>query len=526
MIGERISGLSIQKKLLLAIFSVSVLVSVSSFVLIWFNQKDRLHNELTDNLTFLSKIVGEYSVATIIFDDRDGAEKVLEKLAAIPYITNAYIYDTTGVVYARYPATKVKDLSLKNPKYVRDSLYETNKSIIIIDDILYENSRYGYIQLFASRDYINGKINSNLIYLSMLFILIVFISYFLAKWIRRPLTNPIVELSNQINDITINDNYKVDISHNSKDEIGDLYRGIDVMIKKIRVQIEKQIKAEQVLSQMNEELEETVNRRTILLEAAIEQLKLEVEERERTTQELLETKDSLSKALTNEKELVDMKNRFINMISHEYRTPLTVIMSSLSLLEKYSVPNNPARFDSHTQKIRIAIKRMLEMLNDILTLGRVEDRRFVLNKEDVKVMVVFEELINELNVIFEDKHTIEINCIDENLFVNTDLNAFTHIFRNLLSNAYKYTIESSTIMVNVLKLDAGKVMFEVIDNGIGIPEDFKDKMFEPFNRSSNATNIQGTGLGLSIVKKYVEELGGSIDYQSFEGKGTKFTVVL
>ena len=262
------------------------------------------------------------------------------------------------------------------------------------------------------------------------------------------------------------------------------------------------------IERLNQELENKVNLRT-------EQLHV-------TMRKLEESKDELTKAFNKEKELGDLKGRFVSMASHEFRTPLSTILSSASLLSKYSLTEEQEKRDKHIQRIKSTVTNLTTILNEFLSIGKIEDGKIIANNVTFELKELIYALCNEMNGILKPKQQLLYTHKGESI-VFLDPSLLKNILINLISNAIKFSAESSTIRISSeIKNDIIKI--SVTDQGIGMSNDDKKHLFERFFRGTNATNIQGTGLGLHIVGKYIELMNGKIRVKSKLEIGTEILV--
>ena len=274
------------------------------------------------------------------------------------------------------------------------------------------------------------------------------------------------------------------------------------------IDITKRMETENTLRRQKEEVEK-VNLEIEKLNEALEQ---KVEER---TQKLTE-------ALSKERELSDLKSRFVSMASHEFRTPLSTILSSVSLIGKYTESTEQDKRDKHILRIRSAVSNLTDILNEFLSLGKIEEGKVQLHFTDFNLKEQLQLILSEIYPILKEHQ--QIRYVHEgNTHANLDLSLIRNIIINLVSNAIKFSPAQSIIDVNSL-VDKEHVVITVKDEGLGIPEEDKKHLFERFFRANNVTNIQGTGLGLHIVSKYVELMGGTISVDSELEKGTLFTL--
>lgn len=272
--------------------------------------------------------------------------------------------------------------------------------------------------------------------------------------------------------------------------------------------------AENAFRKLNSELEERVQQRTSELFDAIKQLK-------ETNTKQKQAEEEVRKALEKEKELNELKSRFVTLASHEFRTPLSTILSSVSLIGKYNELGEKDKIDKHIQRVKSSVSNLTVILNDFLSLSKLEEGVVSNHPSEFNLAILCKEMKEEMSV--SKKPSQEILCTHEGPeSVYLDQNILKNILINLISNAIKYS-EKGTITIHT-KVNSTNVLLTIQDQGIGIPEADKPFLFSRFFRAHNAGNIQGTGLGLNIVKRYVELLNGYINMESEVGKGTIFTI--
>lgn len=252
-------------------------------------------------------------------------------------------------------------------------------------------------------------------------------------------------------------------------------------------------------------------------QAEAELLKLN-EELERKVEERTQ---SLTDALEKEKELNELKSRFVSMASHEFRTPLSTILSSAYLVGKYITLEDQPKREKHTQRIVSSVNMLNDILNDFLSVGKIEEGKIQVRFSYVEVEQVVSTLINEMRTILKSGQEIMYNHTGEDSYF-LDPTLLKHIVMNLISNAIKFSGENATIHVNTSI--NGDFTLSVKDEGLGISKEDQEHLFERFFRGENVTNIQGTGLGLHIVGKYAELMNGTISCESDLGKGTEFII--
>ncbi|MCX7735659.1 MAG: PAS domain S-box protein [Candidatus Kapabacteria bacterium] len=288
--------------------------------------------------------------------------------------------------------------------------------------------------------------------------------------------------------------------------------------------VSDRVVAKHKLENMNQILEEKVKERTHQLQQAYEELTFENEERKRTELELLAIKDNLSLALDKEKELNELKSSFINMVSHEYRTPLTIINSSVHLIEEYIKRSSYDSLDKHLTKIKTSVKSLVNLLENVVTISKSEAGKIKFSPEKFDLFELFDEIFEDLKIIYNSNHTFEI-INDKNIkFIFTDKLLLKKILFNLLSNAVKYSPNNNLITIE-LSAQNDIMGIKIIDRGIGIPDEDQLNLFEPFYRSKNVELYPGTGLGLAIVKSCLNAINGTIYVKSKINEGSEFTIM-
>jgi PAS domain S-box-containing protein len=269
-------------------------------------------------------------------------------------------------------------------------------------------------------------------------------------------------------------------------------------------------KAEVEIEKLNNELEAIVELRTKELIGAMHQLE--------------QSKEELSRSLDKEKELGELKTRFVSMASHEFRTPLSTVLSSTYLIEKYTTTEDQPKRDKHLQRIVSSVNLLTDILNDFLSLGKIEEGKIQVRPEQVNIMEHITTIIGEMaNNLKKQQEIFYLHEGDPEVLLDASL--LKHIIQNLVSNASKFSPEGSAIEIKTTAYNSHFVL-SVKDHGMGISAEDQAHLMERFFRGSNAGNVQGTGLGLHIVSKYVDLMNGTIECQSKLENGTEFIVEL
>jgi PAS domain S-box-containing protein len=307
---------------------------------------------------------------------------------------------------------------------------------------------------------------------------------------------------------------EISLSHYNQDgELFVIAFIVDITLRKEaeRTLVKKQNELEKVtfeIRKLNTELEKKVDERTHILQEALQKLE--------------ESQTELHEALDKEKHLNEIKGRFVSMASHEFRTPLSAVLSSAALLSKYTKEIDQEKRNKHIDRIKDSVKHLNDILEDFLSLGKLDEGRISTDPHEFNLSEMITETLAELKVLLKPGQTFNFKYEGEEK-INADKKLLRNILINLISNSAKFSQEDSPITISA-KSDSEKNMITVADKGIGISQKDQEHLFTMFYRASNVTNIQGTGLGLHIVKRYLDLINGTVNLQSTLGKGTSITI--
>ena len=290
---------------------------------------------------------------------------------------------------------------------------------------------------------------------------------------------------------------------------------VDITTRKVIEQnlLQQKIELEKIsndIRKLNAELETKVEERTQILKEALQRLE--------------QSQIELSESLDKERQLNEIKSRFVSMASHEFRTPLSTILSSATLVSKYPSTDEFSKREKHIQRIRDSVNHMNELLEDFLSLGKLEEGKVGITVSGFSMPLFIDEVVDEMRAHLKTNQDIEVSFEGKEAF-RTDKRMLKNILLNLISNAIKFSPEGNKIYLEA-ETKNEKLMLRVKDTGVGIPEDDQQFLFDTFFRAKNATNIAGTGLGLPIVKRYVNLLKGEIKLVSELEKGTTVSIIL
>lgn len=305
----------------------------------------------------------------------------------------------------------------------------------------------------------------------------------------------------------------------------DYSKHIEAFLYQCALAIDQKI-AENKLRLLTYELEDRVKERTKLLQNTLDDLSAEINVRKVIEKELINAKLELTKALEKEKELNELKSRFIDMISHEYRTPLTVILSSMYLIESYSESGDIPKVRKHTDKVKKSVDIMTNLIENVLTIGRGDADKIKVEKRWFEIDRILRDIIDEVLIIDKEQHPINLKFKSEINQVYSDSRLVRQMLTNIILNAVKYSDCQKPVDIEVFN-DLDFVTISIRDYGSGIDEEELNHIYDAFFRGKNQIGItSGTGLGLTIVKRFADILKGEIFVESKINKGTTFKIVL
>ncbi|HWC53195.1 MAG TPA: ATP-binding protein [Chitinophagaceae bacterium] len=315
-----------------------------------------------------------------------------------------------------------------------------------------------------------------------------------------------------------NSEFPVEVSLSHYQERNDMYVIafiVDITHRKEaeRNLIQQKKELERVTEQirrLNAELEGKVEERTVILKEALQKLE--------------ESQKELSEALDKERELNEIKSRFVSMASHEFRTPLSTVLSSASLLAKYTTTEDQEKRNRHIEKIKGSVKHLNDILEDFLSLGKLDEGKVESHLVAFDLKEFIDETVDEMKGLLKNDQLVLVEHTGETN-VHTDKKLLKNIIINLLGNAIKFSDDGATIDMKS-KVEGSEATITIADKGIGISKEDQEHLFTSFFRAKNVTNIQGTGLGLHIVKRYIDLLNGTVTLQSQLNKGTTVTFTI
>jgi len=295
-------------------------------------------------------------------------------------------------------------------------------------------------------------------------------------------------------------------------DAGNIPTGMVFVLRDIteRKEIEKE------LENYRTHLEELIKNRTNELEAVNKLLQEEILKQ-------IEAEKKVKEALEKEKELNYLKTKFISVASHEFRTPLTTVLSSTELLERYGRNWDFDKYTKQTERIKKSVNYLTHLMDDVLTISKADSGKTLFNPKPIEFKKFCQSILDDIRALMTEKHELEFTYNVPKSILYVDEKLLKHILINLLSNSIKYSVNGGKIIFEITST-SNELQFIVSDFGIGIPDEDQSNLFEPFNRGKNVKDIHGTGLGMSIVKRSVDLHKGSVSFISKVGVGTTFNV--
>lgn len=291
---------------------------------------------------------------------------------------------------------------------------------------------------------------------------------------------------------------------------------IDISIRK---------EAQRQIKELNTELESKIKVRTKELEESVQKLQNANKNLELEVKRRKEAENRIKIALQKEKELNELKTKFLSLVSHEFKTPLSGILTSVVLAGKYKLAEHQDKREKHLNTIKSKVHYLDNILNDFLSIERLESGKVNYKFSTFSLSKLVNEVVYNANVTLKSGQEIQYPRNIENIILHQDEKILELVLSNLLSNAIKYSPENTLIKFDIETAD-GSITFKVVDQGMGIPKKDQKHIFERYFRAENALLNQGTGIGLNIAKVHLENLGGSINFKSEENAGTEFIVEL
>jgi signal transduction histidine kinase/DNA-binding response OmpR family regulator len=459
-------------------------------------------NAMVHNLSIQAQIAGSNSVSALVFGDPKTAESTLSALQASPNIISAGVYTLDGQPFASYSRVGEKQ-AFTLPQLAQnqeETHWFADGQLIVVRRIVFENKPTGFVYIRYDLQEISRRLKRFAGIAAIVLLLSLIAALLVSSIFQRAVAKPIVHLAELARVVSRDKNYSLRATptHN-RDEP-------DILIEAFNEMLEQIQEREEALRNIHRELEQRVEARTAQLATANKQLEIKNREVERATK---------------------LKSRFLASMSHELRTPLNAIVGFSDLMaDKAAGPltDKQGRFIGH---VRDGARHLLQLINDILDLSKIEAGQLELRCEDFQIEDALPEVLSTIRPLAMAKNINVEKSSVASLSVHADRVRFKQILYNLLSNAVKFTPKGGQIEIGCSE-KGNLVSIFVKDTGIGIKAEDHAAVFEEFRQvdSGKESSNEGTGLGLAITKRLVEHQGGTISLESAVGKGSRFTFTL
>lgn len=483
-------NISIKNKIIGIILFVSSLTMLIGFTIVGISDVKSLKNEMLNNALMNTKLIGEYSIAPLTFDDNAGAENILSKLSTLPGVTKGALYDRNGILFTSYK--QADDVFIpplyENPDELTESITNFNRTNLEIHHpIIYNDLKYGIITIQVDTSFLNEKIEKYILIMAIILVSMIIIAYILANRFQKPISKPILDLAKLTRKISRAGDYNVRIERKRNDEIGILYEDFNNMLQQI------------------------LNR-----EAA----------RDVAEKQLLEAKERAE-------ESDHLKSAFLANMSHEIRTPMNAILGFTELLTMPDSQVTPEEKETYIKLINNSGSNLLQLIDDIIDISKIEAGQIKILKKECQLRNTLSTIQKSFLEIRKHKcrENIDIrlneNAREQNITIKTDPLRLNQVLTNLIDNALKYT-EEGFIEFGYEIQNNQMLLFYVKDTGIGMEQQKKDSVFERFIKIEDDKSrlYRGAGLGLAISKSLVELLGGKIWVESLPAVGSTFYFTL
>ena len=481
---KQLRNISIKNKIIgLILFTSAISMGIGmSFLLI--NDIRGLKKDMQNNVQLNTRLIGDYCIAPLTFDDKEGAENILSRLQNIPYIDSGILYDRNGVLFASYHENEkgfIEPILSTSEKEVPFRV-EENK-IILEHQINYRGDFYGTIVITGNTTRLNKKINQQiLVVIAILFGMLLF-AYIIANQIQKVISNPILKLANFARDVSLNANYDVEIQANNQDEIGQLYSEFNQMLKQIKIREEARDEAEKKLEEAKNKAEES---------------------------------DKL-------------KSAFLANMSHEIRTPMNAILGFTELLTMDNAMITEKEREHYVKLIHNSGNNLLHLIDDIIDISKIEAGQLKIKEEPCQVNQLLKNICESYQEIKKQKGKPHIDirlkkeADEKEIIIKTDPIRLQQVLSNLIDNALKFT-EDGYIEFGFTEYPENRILFYVKDTGIGMNKEKKNLIFDRFLKLEDDKSrlYRGAGLGLAISKSLIELLKGEIWVESNPGEGSIF----
>ncbi|HSW05426.1 hybrid sensor histidine kinase/response regulator [Aquabacterium sp.] len=475
------------------------------------------HQAWLSDMNTQAELLGQTTAPALSFDDAKLARENLNLLRLRPQVRAAAVYGATGALFASYAATAAETRLPKMPE--PDGVHVRGQDLVVFKRIVSNGEILGTVYLRADYELYDRVRSYGGIALAVA-LTAMLVAFVLSARLQKIVTRPILAISTIAREVIEQKDYSRRAERLSDDEVGELVMSFNGMMAEI------QRRTDELERSLAENAREVVERRAVQQEVMRLNTELEQRVRDRTAQ-LEASNRELALATDSAERANQAKSEFISSMSHELRTPLNAILGFGQLLASDSFELPPAKQRDFTRHILKAGNHLLNLINEILDLAKIESANLMLSLEPVALADMLAECRTMIDPAASQRNIRMLFPADPWQSVVADRTRLKQVLLNLLSNAIKYNREGGTVIVDVGNTPAGGLRISVQDTGQGLRQEQLDAMFQPFNRlGQEAGAVEGTGIGLVVTKRLVELMGGRIGVSSTVGVGSVFWIEL
>jgi signal transduction histidine kinase/CheY-like chemotaxis protein len=459
---------------------------------------------MTSELSVLADTLGANTAASLAFNDPKSARDILSAVRAEPHVIAACLYDSHGEVFAEYRRAGVSS-AFVTPAFQADGARYARDSLTLYRSVSLGGENVGRITIISDLEALRAKTRQYREISALVLLISIFTTLIVSSWFLRLITEPILQLAAIAGQVSVHEDYSLRATSRANDEIGTLVRSFNQMLERIQ-------ERDSALQGAKDQLERRVQERT-------EELQNEVNERKQAEAKMRRARDAAEQANR-------AKSEFLANMSHEIRTPLNGVMGMTDLALETKLTTEQREY---LETAKMSADSLLMVINDVLDFSKIEAGKIELEEIDFNLRDSLESTLKTL-ALRADEKGLELLCEvapDVPEIVQGDATRLRQVVVNLVGNAIKFTASGEVALRVQVETPTARdcvLHFTVADTGIGIPDEKRELIFEPFSQADTSTTRKygGSGLGLTISMRFVEMMGGKIWVDSEVGRGSQF----